>query len=275
MREPFHFSAYLLKRKRTGGKNMRRNKWLAVFMGLLMPGLGQIYNGELIKGVSIYIILLALNIAGLRYAVLLPDKWLIAGVFSTFAATIAINIIAIVNSYRKAKTLERSYQSTQYNRWYFYLAVWLLGFILVPGSLYSYITNNMLQAYKIPTGSMEPGVLRGDYILGDKTAYKRMSPKKGDIVTFIYPDDRSKLYIKRLEALPGDTIVFPDGVKQQVPHGCLYVLGDNRANSVDSRKFGFIPLSDVVAKARQVYYSKGENGIRWNRIGAVLNTPVQ
>jgi signal peptidase I len=249
---------------------MTRNKWLAVFMGLIMPGLGQVYNGELVKGISIYIILLALNIAGIRWAVLMPDKWLILGIFCTFAVTIAINLFAIVSSYRKAKTLELSYQPTQYNRWYFYLAVWLLGFILLPGSVISYIKNNILEPYKVPSVSMEPGVLRGDHVLADKTAYNRVSPKKGDIVIFVYPDDRSKRFVKRLEALPGETVVSPDGSKQQVPHGFIYVLGDNRENSVDSRKFGFVPLSDVLAKARQVYYSKGENGIRWSRIGTTL-----
>jgi signal peptidase I len=249
---------------------MVRNRWLAVFIGLIMPGLGQIYNGELIKGISYYIILLALNIAGLRWAILLPDKWLIFGILFTFAVTTAINIFAIASSYRKAKTLENSYQPTPYNRWYFYLAVWLLGFILIPGSVISYIKNNILEPYKVRSGSMEPGVLRGDHILADKTAYNRMSPQKGDIVIFVYPDDRSKRFVKRLEALPGDTVVFPDGSKQQVPHGYIYVLGDNRNNSVDSRKFGFVPLADVLAKARQVYYSKGDNAIRWSRIGTTL-----
>jgi signal peptidase I len=249
---------------------MTRNKWLAVFMGLIMPGLGQIYNGELVKGISIYIILLALNIAGIRWTVLLPDKWLILGILCTWAITVMINIYAIAGSYRKAKTLESAYQPAQYNRWYFYLAVWLLGFVLIPVSAISYIRNNILEAYNVPSGSMEPGVLRGDHVLADKTAYNRASPKKGNIVIFVYPDDRSKRFVKRLEALPGETVVFPDGSTQQVPHGYIYVLGDNRNNSVDSRIFGFVPLADVVAKARQVYYSKGERGIRWSRIGAAL-----
>jgi signal peptidase I len=250
---------------------MTRNRWLAVFMGLITPGLGQIYNGELVKGISYYIILLALTIAGVRWAVLMPDIWLIFGILCTIAVTMAVYILAIVSGYRKAKSLENSYQPTQYNRWYFYLAVWLLGFILIPGSVSGYITNNFLQAYKIPTRSMEPGVLRGDCLLADKTAYHRMSPKKGDLVIFLYPDDRSKPYIKRLEALPGETVVLADGSKQQVPHGYIYVLGDNRDNSQDSRMFGFVPFADVIGKARQVYYSSGQDGIRWNRIGKVLN----
>jgi signal peptidase I len=57
-----------------------------------------------------------------------------------------------------------------------------------------------------------------------------------------------------------------------VPHGYAYVLGDNRENSYDSRQFGFVPLSDIIAKVRQIYYSSGKNGIRWNRIGTTVGS---
>jgi signal peptidase I len=115
------------------------------------------------------------------------------------------------------------------------------------------VRDNLIDAYKIASGSMEPAVRRGDHVLADKTAYHRMSPKKGDLVIFVYPDDRSKIYIKRIEALPGETTTSADGTKTKVPHGFVYVLGDNRQNSYDSRQFGFVPLSDVIAKVRQVY----------------------
>ncbi len=108
-------------------------------------------------------------------------------------------------------------------------------------------------------------------MLADKTAYRRIAPQKGDVVTLVYPDDRSKKYIKRIEALPGETITCADGARKEVPHGFVYVLGDNRAHSYDSRQFGFVPLSDVIAKVRQVYYSSGTDGIRWSRIGAVVS----
>lgn len=68
--------------------------------------------------------------------------------------------------------------------------------------------------------------------------------------------------------MPGDTVTLADGAKREVPHGSVYVIGDNRGKSVDSRKFGFVPLIDVIAKVRQVYYSSGADGVRWDRIGA-------
>jgi signal peptidase I len=182
---------------------------------------------------------------------------------------------AIVDAYRKAGTIEASPLATGYHRWYFYLAIWLLGFVLIPDSVLGYVKDNFIEAFKIPAGSMEPGVLKGDRVLADKTAYRRMAPKKGDIVVFFYPDDRSKFFLKRIDGLPGDTITLADGSKQTVPHGFIYVLGDNRGNSLDSRNFGFVALRDVVGKVRQVYYSSGEDGIRWSRIGAALSGPAR
>jgi signal peptidase I len=70
--------------------------------------------------------------------------------------------------------------------------------------------------------------------------------------------------------MTGNSVTFPDGTKKKVPHGFAYVLGDNRDNSLDSRQFGFVPLSDVVARVRQVYFSLGKDGIQWERIGTIV-----
>jgi signal peptidase I len=55
-----------------------------------------------------------------------------------------------------------------------------------------------------------------------------------------------------------------------VPPGQIFLLGDNRDNTTDSRKFGAVPLSDLVGKARQVWFSKSESGVRWERLGKVV-----
>jgi signal peptidase I len=249
---------------------MGRNKWTAVLMGLTMPGMGQIYNGEFVKGLSIFIIFLTLYIVGFQFAVLLPDSLLAVGVLCTIMATIAIYAIAFIGAFRKAKKLALVYQPTRYNRWYFYIAIWMLGYVLISSAVYDYVRHHYIEAFKIPSASMEPAVMKGDRVLADKTAYQRIAPKKGDIVIFVFIDDRSKRYIKRIEALPGDTITLADHTRLTVPHGSVYVLGDNKEHSSDSRSFGFVPLRDVIAKVRQVYYSSGEDGIRWKRIGKSL-----
>ncbi len=254
------------------GTNMKRKSLLAAVMGLIMPGMGQAYNGERVKGASFFIIFLAVNLIGFRSTVLLPDRLLIFGVIGTIAATLAVYSLAVVDAWRGAKRSETALKSSGFRQWYFYLAAWLLGSVLILGAVFAHVRDNYIEAFKIPSASMEPAVMRGDCVLADKTAYQRLSPKTGDIVIFIYPDDRSQRYIKRVEALPGDTITLPDGTRQEVPHGSVYVVGDNRDNSVDSRKFGFVPLRDVIAKVRQVYFSSGTDGVHWGRIGATYET---
>ena len=240
-------------------------------MAFIMPGLGQVYNGELIKGISIIMILLALSVTGIFATVFLPDSLLIYGALATVLVSAALYIAAIVDAFKHASMADAAFQPKSYNRWYFYLALWLIGNIF--GSFTTdYVTEHYVEAYKIPTVAMEPSVLKGDHVLADKTAYNRMAPKKGDVVIFVYPNDRSKRYIKRIDALPGETVTYIDGAQKQVPHGYAYMVGDNRENSLDSRHFGFVPLSDIVAKVRQVYYSSGEDGIRWGRIGATVNS---
>ncbi len=247
-----------------------RNKWFSTLMGLAMPGLGQVYNGELIKGISYFITLLVLYVLGFRWMLLLSDRMLIAGALCTVIAVLGLYIAAIIDAYRTAARIGISFQPAAYNRWYFYVALWLLGWVLVTGAVFQFVRDNMVEAYVIPSSSMEPAILRGDRILADKTAYRRVAPKRGDIVVLVYPDDRSKRYIKRIEALPGTTVTMADGTKAEVPHGFVFVLGDNRQNSVDSRQFGAVPLTDLLGKVRQIYFSRGPDGIRWNRIGLVV-----
>jgi signal peptidase I len=180
-----------------------------------------------------------------------------------------------------------------------------------------FIRTFVVQAYKIPSGSMKPTLLIGDHILvskfnyGIKLPFIRStlipvgSPKRSDIVVFIYPEDRSKDFIKRLVGLPGDTVevrdkqiilngqpwkenhgvhsdslVIPGAVQPRdnfgpvkVPEGKLFVMGDNRDESYDSRFWGFVDMKDVLGKALIIYWSwnQEEYGVRWSRIGTILN----
>jgi len=180
-----------------------------------------------------------------------------------------------------------------------------------------FIRTFVIQAYKIPSGSMKPTLQIGDHILvskfnyGIKLPFLRTTlipvgaPQRGDIVVFIYPEDRSKDFIKRLIGIPGDTIeirnkkifinglpysdkhgvyvdnfVIPGAVQPRdnfgpvtVPEGSLFVMGDNRDESYDSRFWGFVSQKDVLGKALIIYWSwnQEEHWIRWSRIGGILH----
>lgn len=167
-----------------------------------------------------------------------------------------------------------------------------------------FIRTFVIQAYKIPSGSMEPTLLVGDHILVNKFIYgikapfikktiiPLSEPKRGDIIVFTYPLDRKKDYIKRLIGLPGDEIqitgekIFINGKLFDAPFGVygkssrrdnrlgpivvpasgLFVMGDNRDHSYDSRYWGFVPLELVKGKAIIIYWSWPH----WNRFGHLI-----
>jgi signal peptidase I len=256
-------------------QNTERNKLIAVLLGLVMPGLGQVYNGELLKGACLIIIYSAVFITGMRFSMLLPDKWLLVCLIMTMTAVLAVYFLSAIDAYRKAKHLSGKEAGTIYNKWYFYIASFMLGSVLLLGAVYGYVHERIVALYKIPSGSMQPQVLVGDRILVDNTAYGRVSPHKGDIIVFVYLDDRSKTYIKRIAALPGEIVSTADGKDFVVPHGHVFVLGDNRMHSEDSRKFGPVPLRDILGKARLICWSIGPDGVRWDRIGLSLTPPTR
>ena len=178
-----------------------------------------------------------------------------------------------------------------------------------------FIRTFVIQAFKIPSGSMKPTFQIGDHILVSKFIYgikipfirKTMipigDPKRGDIIVFIYPEDRSKDFIKRVIGIGGDTIeirnkkiflnglphtdshgvysddfIIPGSVQPRdnfgpvtVPRGNIFVMGDNRDQSYDSRFWGFVDLKDVMGKAFMIYWSwdREDHTVRFNRIGQI------
>ncbi|HYM41218.1 MAG TPA: signal peptidase I [Steroidobacteraceae bacterium] len=129
--------------------------------------------------------------------------------------------------------------------------------------------------YRIPTHGMEPTIRYGKVVLASAWAYRNADPKPGDIIMFRDPLDAALLYAKRVIAAGGSSIEIANGVtivdgrpiaepylggvsgqhelsrnmpRVQVPAGSYFVMGDNRDDSYDSRMFGFIARSAVVAR---------------------------
>ena len=178
------------------------------------------------------------------------------------------------------------------------------------------IRTFLVQSFFIPSGSMEPTLLPGDYILvnkfiygvrvpfeGSRLFYNRV-PSRGDVIVFIYPKNTSEDFIKRVIGLPGEIVQVTNGKlfinnKQLqdpwgyfsksepagfieavenfgpivVPKDSLFVMGDNRNNSEDSRFWGTLPLKNVLGKAFVMYFSWDSDGsgpaskVRWSRLG--------
>ena len=133
------------------------------------------------------------------------------------------------------------------------------------------VIRSIVQNYRIEGQSMEPNFHHGQYLLVNKLAYRLGEHKRGDVIVFHYPNNPTQDYIKRVIGLPGDTIEIRDGVlflnglpvdepydqismlrnisAQTVDPGNLYVLGDNRPASSDTRTWGQLQQEFVIGKA--------------------------
>ncbi|GAB4367077.1 MAG: signal peptidase I [Deltaproteobacteria bacterium] len=169
----------------------------------------------------------------------------------------------------------------------------------------------VVQAFKIPSGSMETTLLVGDHIFVNKFLYgyhipytkgrvlRFTTPKRGDIIVFVFPEDPEKDFIKRVIGTPGDTVEirnkqvllngtpleepyarYADGrmidgfvrtrdnmPPLKVPPGMYFVMGDNRDRSYDSRFWGFVSEEAILGKAMFIYFSiDWSREVRWYQV---------
>ncbi len=142
-------------------------------------------------------------------------------------------------------------------------------------------------AFYIPSDSMEPVLGVGDRILVNKLSYVSSEPSRGDLIVFLPPETATDIagieLIKRVVAIGGDTVqfiggsLFLNGVPTEeeyilpaeptrdfgrtfVPEDHIFVMGDNRSNSRDSRQFGSVPVDNVVGRALVTYWPPSSAG---------------
>ncbi|KGP77205.1 signal peptidase I [Desulfosporosinus sp. Tol-M] len=153
---------------------------------------------------------------------------------------------------------------------------WILGIIAAVLLIGIFLRWVVLQPYLIRQPSMEPGLVSGDRIVVNRLAYRGCAPTRGDVVVFAFPKDLKRTFVKRVIAAEGETVelrdnkVFVNGdviaepyVKpgdyppygpEVVPVGKVFVLGDNRRESEDSREWGLLPKNYLLGKAWLLYY---------------------
>lgn len=200
--------------------------------------------------------------------------------------------------------------------------------LIVALALALFIRAFFVQAFKIPSGSMLPTLQIGDHLLVNKLLYgvrvpeyfltrnlplpfagsrflSFFEPERGDIVVFVFPEDRQKDFIKRIVGVPGDVIeirqrqlyrngkavdssdepyaLYDEGKRVDpgvrdnfgpvtVPASHVFVMGDHRDHSFDSRFWGFVPYEDIIGKAFVIYWSwnSDDTWVRWSRLGSLV-----
>jgi signal peptidase I len=182
--------------------------------------------------------------------------------------------------------------------------------IVLAVALALFVRTFFIQAFRIPSESMEDTLLVGDFLFANKFIYGAKlpfvdwrlpairDPKPGDIIIFKYPGDKKTDYIKRCIAVEGQTVelkrdkLFVDGVLQdeeyskyvrgsthpgqfgpfEVPEGHIFMMGDNRDNSADSRSWGALDKTLISGKAMFIYFSwnPSSHTVRFSRLGDII-----
>ena len=137
----------------------------------------------------------------------------------------------------------------------------------------------VVQAFYIPSSSMEPTLEPGDRIFVNKFIYSFRDLKRQELVVFRYPEDPDQHFVKRIIGLPGDEVKIEQGQvevngekltepyvekedfsyypQEEIPEGKYFVLGDNRTNSQDSRYWGYVPEENIIGLPFVIFWPPG------------------
>ena len=282
-----------------------RRRWVAGLLSLLVAGLGQVYSGRWRRGLGLYALgwpLMYLACASLVWPV---GFWV---PLTLFALLVLLRVFIVGDAVGLAARAPAPYRLRPYNRWYVYGAIYLLSALAGRGA--AALMRLQAATFSIPSASMEPTVLQGDRIVVDMLGLWHRAPRRGEIVVYQGTEDPRLDAIKRVVAVPGDVVkvidkqLFISGKQADdaayaihadprhysadspghsanrdyfgpltVPPATVFLMGDNRDISWDSRFWGPLPQANTLGGGRiRIYWSSdpATGSIRWGRIGSFV-----
>jgi signal peptidase I len=210
----------------------KRNPIIAALLSLVFPGLGQIYNGQLLKAAVFYISSYFLSLIAAP------------GLFRTFPGMIIIVVLSIgyylfmVGDAFVISRKQVDYDLKQCNKWYIYISYAFVT-LIVSNVLADFIRTEIIKAksFKIYHSAMAPTLEKGDYFIA---GLKNDEHRKGDVVVHYFPGDSNKTFVKRISAISKDTVLIKDkilfinGIKQDEP----YVIHEDSQTIGKTSAFG-------------------------------------
>jgi signal peptidase I len=271
----------------------KRKPWIAGLLSLFWPSLGHLYVGAAQRGLILLAFLYSLMILAGWLGLYTTSFW--GSIWGTIGLSTFFFIfwMAIVDDAIRLAKLRQEFILKKYNKWYVYVVVAIA--ITTLQNLVKEQRGKLLgvESYRIVARSMSPTLKIGDFIFVDTRYYKDKPPQRGEVIVFRYPENPSIPYVERLIAVAGDHVsikngtvyinnnplaepyLLPQQVQQSysttmenriIPPDELFVLGDNRDNSKDSRYWGNVPLANLIGKVTYIWLSTKE----LNRIGSVV-----
>jgi signal peptidase I len=271
--------------------------WVAALLTVLTPGLGHLYIGQARRGITLFVLVMIAETL-LMFAMMgvLARFWMFA---TSFALLIGLWLFILHDAVVRARRTPPSPLQSQ-NRWTIYVGAFVLACLVFAApciyALQAKASGRLLWL-SVTSSSMEPTLEAGEFFLADATYYRGRLPMRGEVAVYKHPKQSGLHYIKRIVAVEGDRIAIKAGravvngmaveepyveegaaegpladmPEVQVPAGHVFVLGDNRANSVDSRDsvaHGPVPLSNLIGRVTDVAISR-----HLTRMGRWIGTP--
>ena len=186
-----------------------RHPLMAALMSTILPGFGQLYNGTVNRGLLVFMAFTLVVIPLVLWVALyLPTQLTLPLLILTIIINVCIWLYGIIDAWKTAK---KSSHYTPKN-WQIpgvYLMVFLAAMLFFIPGISQFIRSNQVESFYIPSASMQPTLLKGDVLFANKS-YNcpncLKDVKRGDIAIFVYPNNRTQNFIKRIIALPGDRV---------------------------------------------------------------------
>ena len=280
-------------------KSVQRRWWIAGLFSYLVPGLGQVYNGQATKGLFYNFLITLWGGVVFSFVFHMMKQSItpinIALLFVILFISLMAHLFIIFEAIKTSRRRRMEDGLKAYNRWTIYLAVIVIS-LTVDYSVSNAVKENIIKPFRIPTGSMEPTLLNGDFLLSNQVYYSGTNPTRGEVVIMKYPENEKINYIKRIIGMPGDTLEIRDKMfyidNQQIDEPYIkitdaenirqpsvlrdnygpvivssdeyFVMGDYRDNSLDSRDWGMVKRHQIIGKPVFIYWSWDGKIPAWN-----------
>jgi signal peptidase I len=264
---------------RPGGKS----RFVAGLLSLIMFGGGHVYIGRARRGVTLVAVFLAIQVVFATAAFLLPPRFLPIAVY--FVAAVGCLVLGYFAIAFDAVRLARRSENPSPRWWVIVAAMAAIAAVSFGVATLATLVKpeQPWRIFSVPSSSMKPTLQPGEHFIGDMTYFRTHAPARGDVVLYRFPRDPGTIYVKRIVGLPGDRVEFREGRafvngtaeaeqsidvgnpraplnntrEVSVPEGYVFVAGDNRSNSTDSRisMHGPVPLANLIGRGTEVLWS--------------------